>query len=102
MSLITFLQEHMFTCPSRKYLHMECPGCGMQRSILCLLRGDLRGSLAMHPAAIPALMLFGFLPLHLLLKLNWGPRLIITLVLTFAVITVAFYIYKVINHKILV
>jgi hypothetical protein len=43
----------MLTCFSKQYLGVECPGCGIQRSAISLLRGDLLDSLALYPALIP-------------------------------------------------
>jgi hypothetical protein len=36
------------TCLSQWTSKLACPGCGLTRSILCLVRGDLAGSLAYH------------------------------------------------------
>ncbi|MDT5270202.1 MAG: hypothetical protein QOH49_2388 [Acidobacteriota bacterium] len=37
-------------CPSRLLFGVNCPGCGMTRSILMTLGGDLRGALSVNPA----------------------------------------------------
>ena len=81
---------------------MECPGCGMQRSLLFLLGGDLRASLSFHPAAIPFLALMGFLPLHLIFKFRQGWKVLIILQVLVATISLGFYVYRIIHHKILV
>ena len=41
-------------CGFARYFHAPCPGCGMTRAAALLLAGDWRGSLAMHPLAVPA------------------------------------------------
>lgn len=43
-------------CPSALFLHRPCPGCGMTRAVWRLVAGDVHGSLAMHPLAIPAVV----------------------------------------------
>ena len=43
-------------CPIRAALGVPCPTCGMTRSLLALLRLDLRLSFSLHPLTIP----FGF------------------------------------------
>lgn len=43
-------------CPSAMMFHRPCPGCGMTRAIDLLSAGDVLGSLAMHPLAVPALL----------------------------------------------
>jgi hypothetical protein len=37
-------------CPSRLLFGVNCPGCGMTRSVLMTLGGDLRGALNVNPA----------------------------------------------------
>ena len=37
-------------CPSRLLFGVNCPGCGMTRSVLLTLGGDLRGALTVNPA----------------------------------------------------
>jgi hypothetical protein len=35
---------------------VPCPGCGMTRALLCMLRGDMRGAVALHalsPVVLP-------------------------------------------------
>ena len=79
---------------------MECPGCGLQRSLICLLQGDLKNSLTFHPATIPMLALVIFAALHIVFKFNKGARIIIFLQFIVAIITLSFYIYKITQHKI--
>jgi hypothetical protein len=43
----------MLSCFSKYYFGVECPGCGIQRSFVCLIRGDILDSLALYPALIP-------------------------------------------------
>ena len=49
-------------CVSRLLFGVSCPGCGMTRSVLMTLGGDLRGALAANPAGpllVVALALLG-------------------------------------------
>ena len=100
MSLITFLERHQLPCPSRALFHIDCPGCGMQRSFVCLLKGDLRNSLELHPATMPMIALLLFFILHLVFKFNKGARILVFLQFSVAFITLAFYIYKIYQNKI--
>jgi hypothetical protein len=43
-------------CPIAQFLHEPCPGCGMTRAIELLWHGDVGASLAMHPLAVPTLL----------------------------------------------
>ena len=42
-------------CGFARMFHMPCPGCGMTRAVTLLLAGDWRGSLHMHPLALPVI-----------------------------------------------
>ena len=43
--LLSLFGISLFPCPWRAVTGLPCPGCGMTRSALALLRGDLPGSL---------------------------------------------------------
>jgi len=42
-------------CGFARMFHIPCPGCGMTRAVTLLVAGDWRGSLHMHPLALPVL-----------------------------------------------
>lgn len=56
-ALGAFLFAPVPMCPTRTWLHVPCPGCGVTRAVLLAARGDLHASLHMHPLAIPAAVL---------------------------------------------
>ena len=95
-----WLQGHMLACPSKKFLHIECPGCGLQRSMLALIKGDFAGSWNLYPATIPILLLMGFTLLHLKYKFARGAEVIKYSYAVIAIMIAVFYIYKIVNHKI--
>lgn len=95
-----WLAEHMLSCPTKKYLHIDCPGCGFQRSVLALLKGDFATSFGLYPATISILTLLGFTMLHLIYKFKQGARVIIFLQAISATVILVFYIYKIVTHKI--
>lgn len=39
-------------CAVRFFLGIECPGCGLTRSMLSLIRGDFSESIQFHPMGI--------------------------------------------------
>ena len=90
----------MLQCPSKKYLHIECMGCGLQRSFIFLLKGNFVESIKMYPATIPLLLVVLFTCLHLILKLKNGAKGIQILFIIAAAIILFFYGYKIILHKI--
>jgi len=99
-NIVQFLKEHLLACPSRMYLHVECPGCGFQRSFIALLNGDVNASLALYPATIPILIMIIFSALHLKYKFLYGAAIIKYLVIAIAIVILVFYIYRLIHLKI--
>jgi hypothetical protein len=92
---LQFLETHLLTCPSRKYLHLQCPGCGLQRSFIALLRGDVRNSFILYPATIPIVLMLGFLLLHLKFRFRAGALLLRGIYLFCAVVILVQYVYKI-------
>ncbi|MCX6209223.1 MAG: DUF2752 domain-containing protein [Bacteroidetes bacterium] len=90
----------MLQCPSKKYLGIECFGCGLQRSFILLLKGNFVDSLKMYPATLPILFVFCYTILHLKFKFNNGAKVIQYSFVSTSAIIVIFYIYKIFTHKI--
>ena len=42
-------------CPARLLLGIPCPGCGLTRATVLLLKGDIHGSLLCNPFLLPLL-----------------------------------------------
>ena len=98
---IQWVENHLLACPSKKFLHIECPGCGFQRSVIELIKGNFMESLRLYPASIPVILLLVFTGLHIKFKYSNGPVIIKTLFIGSALIIVINYIYKIINHQII-
>jgi len=48
-------------CPTAIILHIPCPGCGLSRASMALLRGDFARAFSIHPAVfivVPVLGLY--------------------------------------------
>ena len=70
--MIKWLEDNMLFCPYKKYFGIDCFGCGMQRSFIELLKGNIVESFYLYPALIPMLILFLFLVAHLVFKFKNG------------------------------
>lgn len=87
------LEDYMLPCPTKKYLGIECFGCGMQRAIALLLRGDFEGAFNMFPAIYTTILFFFFVILHFIdRKRNYGNVLITLALLNVVVMVVAYFI----------
>lgn len=87
----------MLPCLSKQVFGVDCPGCGLQRSVALLLEGDLVGSFWMYPGLLPMLSLFGFLALNRVLSFKRANTIIIGLAGTTVVAILANFIIKIIN-----
>jgi hypothetical protein len=98
LSVITWLESHQGTCSFREMTGIECPGCGLQRSILALLRGDLAGSILQFPALLPLAAMFLFLGIHLVFKLKHGALILKIFYIGNISLIVLNYVCKIIIH----
>ena len=94
LNITTWLEKHQFPCPFKLITHVDCPGCGMQRSFLLLLQGDLASSFAMYPALLPVLLLFLLLVVQLLFRIRNGARMLRYAYFFCAGVILLSYIYK--------
>ncbi|MCF8297546.1 MAG: DUF2752 domain-containing protein [Saprospiraceae bacterium] len=93
---IEWLESNMQSCFYRRYFGIECPGCGMQRAFVELLKGNLLQSLKIYPALLPTIFLFFYLILHLVYKYKNGAFVLkISFIFTVSLMVIN-YILKVI------
>jgi len=78
---------------------MDCPGCGLQRSIISLFKGDIATSLRQYPAGIFIVALFLFLLLHLRFDFRYGALALKILFMAVVVLIIAHYFYKIFMHQ---
>lgn len=85
----------MLTCLSKQYFGVECPGCGAQRSFVCLCRGEILDSLALYPALIPFFIFLIVSALSLIKPVNLNVKwVLVTALVTFGIM-LAYYIMKI-------
>lgn len=96
--LANWIEAVLQPCFYAAILGIECPGCGMQRAFIELLRGNFYDSLILFPALIPAILLIFLLVLHILFKFRHGALIIKILFMVNAGIVVLNYIYKLLTQ----
>jgi len=69
----------MLSCSWKEYLNQECMGCGMQRAIILLLKGDFIASFKMYPALFTLIFMFIYLILHLIFHFKNGHKILLYL-----------------------
>ncbi len=79
----------MLTCLSKEYFGVECPGCGAQRSLVCLFRGDILDSIALYPALIPFFIFFTMAVLTLIKPVKLSPKwVLVAALITFGIMII--------------
>ena len=96
--LIAWLESHLGTCAFKEHSGLECPGCGLQRSLIALLKGEILESILLFPALIPLFAMFAFLGVHLVFKLKHGALILKILYITNLSLILGSYVYKIIIH----
>lgn len=87
------MDEYMLPCLNKKYLGFECMGCGLQRSVSLLLKGEFVEAFFMYPAIYPLLLLFGVLVTNQFFSFKYANKSIIFLaILTVATIIISYAI----------
>lgn len=73
---------------------MDCPGCGMQRSIIELLKGNFWESFKLYPALTTTIALIVLLILHLIYKFKHGAKYLLIIFIVNTFILLLNYILK--------
>lgn len=97
-NMIYWLEQHQLPCLFKSVFHFDCPGCGLQRSMVALLKGDVAESARQYPAVFPILLLFGYSFYYLVKKNAGGLNRIKFLFIISASVIVIHYIYKIVNY----
>lgn len=85
----------MLPCFYKKYLGIECPGCGMQRSAIALIKGQFFESLSLYPMLIPLGLMLIFLLFHLKFKFENGSKILVYFFVGNALGILASYVLKI-------
>jgi hypothetical protein len=70
--MIDWLEHHLLSCFFKSHFGISCPGCGMQRSFIALLKGNITESIQYHIALIPFIITVLLLFIQLQVKFKNG------------------------------
>ncbi|WP_417360956.1 DUF2752 domain-containing protein [Galbibacter sp.] len=86
----------MIPCLNKTLLGMECPGCGLQRSLFLLGQGEFVAAFKMYPAIYPLLIFLIFIGLSTFRSFKYSNKIKMYL----ALLTIATIIISYINKLI--
>ena len=84
----------MLTCPSKRFLGIECLGCGAQRAVMLVFEGKFSEAFHMYPAVYTLLLFFFTLGMSFADKKRKYGSILMALVIINLVIMVISYYYK--------
>ena len=87
----------MLPCLNKQLFGVDCPGCGMQRSVELLLHGQFLAAFQMYPAIYTILPLFALFIGNKILNLKVDNRLITGLGIATVALILINYIFKFIH-----
>ena len=88
------IEDFMLSCPSKKFLGIECFGCGTPRAIVMVFEGKFTEAFHMFPAVYTLLLFFTLVIINFVdKKRNYGNGLIFLAIIN-SVIMVISYFYK--------
>lgn len=90
-------EDFMLPCLTKKFLEIECFGCGFQRSFILVFHGEFVAAFNMYPAIYTLMLFAGFLIINLFYKFKYAERIKLILVVLNVVIIIISYLIK-INH----
>ncbi|MFT4575342.1 MAG: hypothetical protein ACI9SI_000246 [Polaribacter sp.] len=88
------VEEYMLPCLNKKLFGFDCLGCGMQRSLLFILKGDFIEAFKMYPAIYTILLFFILVAYNFFFKKKVNLKIIYSLAVLNIIIIISSYIYK--------
>lgn len=92
--LLKSLEDYMLPCVNKTLFGYECMGCGLQRSTVLLLRGQVVESFLMYPGLYTLMALFGFIALNTVKNFKNGTKIIAILAILNVVVIIISYLLK--------
>lgn len=92
--VIKGLEDYMLPCLNKKFFGFECMGCGLQRSVALLIKGQFLDAFFMYPAVYTIIALFGFIILNHYKNFKLGNKIIIILAMLNVVTIIGSYLLK--------
>lgn len=91
------IKDYMLPCLNKQLFGMDCPGCGLQRSVLLLFNGEFVAAFQMYPAIYTLIPLFTTVIINKLFTIKYGIQFIIGLGISSVAIIIINFVLKITN-----
>ncbi|MDG4651946.1 DUF2752 domain-containing protein [Chryseobacterium arthrosphaerae] len=88
------VEDFMLTCPSKKFLGVECLGCGAQRAVVLVFEGKFSEAFHLYPAVYTLLLFFFTLGISFIDRKRKYSNILLGMGAVNLVIMVIAYVYK--------
>ncbi|WP_046757639.1 DUF2752 domain-containing protein [Kordia jejudonensis] len=92
------VEEYMLPCFSKQYLGVDCFGCGIQRSLALISRGEFIEAFKMYPAIYTLILFFIFVGINIFFKFKGSQKLVNILGIANVVIIIISFIVKKLSY----
>ncbi|HAO14468.1 MAG TPA: hypothetical protein DDE71_02705 [Tenacibaculum sp.] len=89
------LENYLIPCLNKKLFGIDCPGCGLQRSLILLLEGNFLDAFIMFPAIYTTILVIVFSIIHFFLKKKISLNILLILGIINVSIIILAYIIKI-------
>ncbi len=76
LNFLNWMEQHALPCPIKKYLNINCFGCGCQSSFFALCRGQWLKSFALYPPLLFVLSTIAIFMVNYFVQKKWSQRLV--------------------------
>jgi hypothetical protein len=88
------IKDYMLPCLNKQLFGIDCPGCGIQRSLAHIIHGEFIEAFKMYPAIYTMIFLGGFILINLKMKFKYAQKIILTLAIINVLIIIVSYVIK--------
>ena len=88
------IEDYMIPCLNKQLFGVDCLGCGTQRALLLVLKGEFTAAFHMFPAIYTLIVFFAVTGLHFIDKSRNYHKIMVSLAIVNAIIMIISYIYK--------
>ncbi|WP_312305530.1 DUF2752 domain-containing protein [Chryseobacterium sp.] len=88
------VEDFMLTCPSKKFLGVECLGCGAQRAVVLVFEGKFSEAFHLYPAVYTLLLFFFTLGISFIDRKRKYSSILLGMAVVNLIIMVVAYAYK--------